>query len=1047
MIRISYVLIFLFSFLAEAKKSSLSDLQQQLKVTEQSIEVTRQKIKENRNIQALPDIYMTLADFQLQKATLSFAIKREKNPKASIEELDTTHEKRMKEEAIETYSLVSTRFLTYRDLDKALYFMAQTYSELAQPDKALQAYKKLTDQFDKSSLWEAAQFAIGNYYFEKKDFAFAMEQFQKILVRQENAYTALAHFRIGWCYINQSKWQSSFNEFEKVFNSQSDIKSADLPDAKGQTDIKEEALIASVWPYLELTSTEMTKRTDLVDPTIYYQQMSPNERVYHKVLQRLANRLTIKKRYRDAARSLYLSLQLTTSAEDKLPTLEEFFILNRDQKLAIWPKDYAQQIQATLENANLKTKNKYEPMVRDVATQLHTTALATKRTEDLEQVIEAYEVYFYLYPKNVNSEEMRINLAEAMYLNKNYVQAAQEYTKVSYRTKKDKKSYMNSALQAYMEGLKQPDKLSRLDRLQAQNGFRKLGQLFVKNFPNDSTVSAVDFNLAKLEFDGREFNKARQLLRQYLAKYPNKEESQQAALLLLDSYYQENDLKRLSAEGQKLLSMSSLSPKIKVSIKELVEQSKLKTVRNLAGDFGSKEYSQNLLKFALNSKDGSLNEPALYEAFLSAKSRKDPKTYSIAETYIAKFPASEKSKAINLELIQMALRSADFRLAGRYLEVYATRYPSDPETKNYLAQAEMIYSKLQSIDDLKRIVNKTGHREEITKLLFEQKNWTELAKEASQLQGLSGSYYQGIALYRRGDRQTSLGLLNRAAEANPNSPYEQQNAAHASFIVAQLEFEKLKSKMKPQVLSPALLKSTVNEVQSLENSLRRVLNLQQGRWVVGSLYLLGQTQLELARFFQNGQAPQGLTVDQLRKALAPQIQKAQEQAKEYFTQCKQIANEQKILTGFTRGCLQPNQIINEENEFLVTSRNLISNDQSLSPLRQSIANQSKDDKAWMRLAEKLFRNRAYADSYLVLSQLVENVPDSADGWAALGVVQLHVGKMDSAIESFKRALSFNANQTLANYALNKLESRFLISSGRQIAGRKPSGVWTHPYLE
>lgn len=1045
--RVLLIVLFLTSSFASAKPSTLADLQKQLKVTEQSIEVTRQKIKENRNIQALPDIYMTLADFQLQKASLSFAIKREKNPKSPIEELDTTQEKRLKEEAIETYSLVSTRFLTYRDLDKTLYFLAQTYSELGQADKALQSYKKLTDQFSKSSLWEAAQFAIGNYYFEKKDFAFAMEQFQKVLDRPENPYTALAHFRIGWCYINQAKWKLSFDQFEKIFNSKSDIKSAALPDVKGQTDIKEEALIASVWPYLELTSTETAKRTDLVDPTIYYQERSPNERVYHKVLQRLANRLTLKKRYRDAARSLYLSLQLTTSAEDKLPTLEEFFLLNRDQKLSIWPKDYAQQIQATLENADLKTKNKYEPMVRDVATQLHTTALATKRTEDLEQVIEAYEVYFFLYPKNSTSEEMRVNLAEALFLNKDYIQAAKEYTKVYVRTKKDNKTYINSALQAYMEGLKQSDKLSRLDRLQAQHGFRKLGAVFVRNYPNDPTVSAVDFNLAKLEFDGREFNNARELLRQFLAKYPNKEETEQAALLLLDSYYQENDLKKLSDEGQKLLSMSSLSPKIKVSIKELVEQSKLKTVRNLAGDFGSKEYSQNLLKFALNSKDGSLNEPALYEAFLSAKSRKDPKTYSIAETYIAKFPNSDKSKAINLELIQMALRSADFRLAGRYLEVYATRYPNDPETKTYLAQAEMIYSKLQSIEDLKRIVSRTGNNEELNRVLFEQKRWNELAKEASQLKGLSGSYYQGIALYRRGDLQTSVGLLNRAADGNPTSADEKANAAHASFIVAQVEFEKLKEKMQPGVLSPALLKSTVNEVQSLENSLRRVLNLQQGRWVVGSLYLLGKAQLELAKFFQNGQPPQGLTSEQLQKALAPQIQKAQEQAKEYFVQCKQIATEQKILTQFLRGCLQPTQNVNEKDEFLTMSPNQLANDSQLASLRITIANQSKDDKAWMRLAEKLFRERAYADAYLVLSQLVENVPESAEGWAALGVMQLHVGKIDSSVDSFKRALSLNAGQPLADYAMKKLENRFSIQSGRQIAGRRPSGVWTHPYLE
>ena len=1042
-------LILIFPLLAYgAKKSQLAELTKQAEVINQSIEVTRNKIKDNRDLSVLPDLYMTLADFQTQKATLSFAIKREKNPKTPIAELDSTAEKRMKEDAIETYNLIITRFSTYRDADKAHFYMAHEYKEINEPEKALGAYKKLTDNFPKSPLWEAAQFAIGNHYFEKKDFDFALKMLAKVVERPENPYTALAQFRMGWCHINKAKWLQALEQFEKVYTSKSSITVAAVPGVSSDSDIKEESMVASVWPMLELAPEVVSKNAKFSDPVAYYKRHAMDDNVFLKVLNRLARRLQLKKRHREAANALYLALQLTANPEQKIPLLEDFYLTNRDQKLSLWPEGYIQQVVDSLEHADAATLKKYEPLARDVATQMHILARSTKRAEDIDQTVDAYSAYFYLYPRSPKKIELQLNYAEALFNSKRFIQAALKYESLARVSKKDSKALANSALQAYIEGLKDHDKLSRLDRLQGQAGFERLSKKFIDRWRNDPAVPGIEFNLSKLYFDKREFDRARQSLRNYVTKYPDREETEQAALMLLDTFYQENDLKNLSKEGDSLLAQARLNSKVKGTIKDMVETAKLRRVRALAGDFGSKQYSENLLQLAQSSTDKSVGESALYEAFLSAKSRKDPKTYSIGETYLSRFPNSAKAASVDLELIQMAMQSANFRLAARYMEGYNSRHPQDNEAGSYLSQAETIYSQLQSLSDLQRITRKTGNVDKLARTMFLQRRWNELERIANQARGVSGTYYQGIAIYRSGNKSKAMELLNRVAASSPSSQEETDAVAHARFLNAMMEFDKARAQWKPQVISPAILKGAATQAQEVERNLQSVLELQKGNWVVGSLYMLGRLQLELARFFQSAQPPPGMSPQQLQQALSGQVKTAQNRAQEFFTQCRKIAVEKQIFTRFTAGCAQPNgALISEADEFPVPSPSRVANDPQLANLQQAVAAASDDVGAWFRLAERLFSTQAYNDAELVLMRLIESKDRTAQAWAALGVVRLHLGDTDGATSALKKAKEIEPTQPLANHALNRLSTKFSAASGRQPAMRKPSGVWTHRWLE
>ncbi len=128
-------------------------------------------------------------------------------------------------------------------------------------------------------------------------------------------------------------------------------------------------------------------------------------------------------------------------------------------------------------------------------------------------------------------------------------------------------------------------------------------------------------------------------------------------------YYIRDDLKGLVSEGNALVSKIQFNPQTRAKVQELVQQAQLKNVKSLAGDFGSKKYADDIIKFAKSNKNSTLGESALFEAFTALKSQNDEKAFEVGEDYLASFPKSNKAKEILLTMTQMALISVDMRRA------------------------------------------------------------------------------------------------------------------------------------------------------------------------------------------------------------------------------------------------------------------------------------------------------------------------------------------------------------------------------------------------
>ncbi|MDX9730472.1 MAG: tetratricopeptide repeat protein, partial [Bdellovibrionales bacterium] len=234
----------------------MSLLQGQLSNIEQKIAVTASEIKRVRDSEFLPDLYFSLADLHLQKSRLMYMIKVNKNKGVPLSEIDFTAEKRPKQEAIDIYQKVYAFFPKSKLRDRALFFKALELRDIGQSEEMIKAFGQLRQEFPESTHLLEANIILGDYFLEeKKDIEGALEAFRRVLSRELSAYTPLAHYRIGWCLINQQKYDLAVTSFEEAIRTQGLISknlSDQLPELYRKTDIRREAVLSMAVPYVEI---------------------------------------------------------------------------------------------------------------------------------------------------------------------------------------------------------------------------------------------------------------------------------------------------------------------------------------------------------------------------------------------------------------------------------------------------------------------------------------------------------------------------------------------------------------------------------------------------------------------------------------------------------------------------------------------------------------------------------------------------------------------------------------------------------------------------
>lgn len=1096
--------------------TEVSELQEQLRSTEKKITVTVSEIKRVRDTEFLPELYFSLADLHLQKSRLMYLIKVNKNKGVPITEIDFTAEKRPKQEAIDIYQKVYAFFPKSKLRDRALFFKALELRDIGQSDAMIKTFGQLNQEFPDSQNLLEANIILGDYFLEeKKDIEGALEAFRRVIAKDLSAYTPLAHYRIGWCFINQQKYKEAVTAFEEAVRTQGLVSrnlSLDLPELYRKTDIRREAVLSLAVPYVEIygdykaslkedaakekaakaaiksgmnvpavTSAAAVKELPqkvsewkkpgaatpspapslaasltpsvstkvdvekeplavVLHPVEYFKKISDGHLTYRRVLSRVGRRLALKEMWREVGDVWIEVLVASSDPEVKFEAIQRW---NEAIKKANQVTDQirfiehavitTQEIRARAVDRKGKFNRKeanqlkfLELITRDIATRIQQAARIKSSREDFLVAAQAYEIYQIGFPQNRDLSKMLINKAESLYRAEDWARAGLEFETLSrtVKVKRKQNEFKESAIQAYVNALKEPEKLSPIDLVRARRGVRDVGTNWVVTHMRHPAAASTAYNIGQSWYEDRLLPQAIQSFTFFIKNFSRDARTRDAIFMIINAYSQLDDFKGLIDAAKQLEKTRGLADDDRKAIRDLSRRAQLKDLQIAAGDFGSKEYAENLKNLASKYKDSSMGSAALYEAFTSLRSKRDPELYDVGEALLEKHSDSAFTKEVVSSMAQTALITADFERAARYLSRFSDKYPDEKESKEWRKNSAQIYEWLGEFKEAKRLYFSLGDQESVTRCEFLGGEWVSLEKSTARMNTDLAAYYGALALWRQGRQAEALPRLKKIASSD-----NLDRSSHARFLLAQRALESFRAIQMRNAADQSALVNKVKSFQVLSKELNEIVKAGAGRWTIASLYLLGQANFELGRFIADSPLPAGLKPEEqaiYRRELSKQAKQYTDGASVVFGQCLETAERFEVFTAYVQGCREKGRkVVKEEADTIQFSKKKGSAPPKLArSLRAKLYDTPRDVAVLRDLATAYMNEQQYWVAMAIFNRILEIEENSALAMAGIGVGRLYVNDLDVGADWLKKAMKASSSEPTAVWNLSGLYNEF-----------------------
>lgn len=1031
---------------AQKRQEFIGKLRRDIAKVAHSIEVTNELIGRSRGAPYLPDIMLRLAELYIEQARYEFYLVHEERGEDAKGSAVAPTAKLLKEKAVETYIRVLDEYPQFKDNDKILFFLAHEYRELGEYEKMVGRYEELVSKHPKSSLVMDAYVVLGDYRFDKQDLAGAKSYYQKILDAPENPTQDMAHFKMGWVYLNETDYKEALHHFEAAVSSNND------PDQIGSRqeqqrliNVKREALIDLAYAYTEVHKPKGAIR--------YFKKLATSRQMYLLALAKLANRYFVKQDFIASAAVYREIAKLSHDAEQNLDFTGRIYESTKTSRnYGLVHQDVAEMLSAVddyrfdwrySETERRTAAKDFEVYTRDLVTRAQAAALRTKNAQLLPRVALAYAEYLDSFPSTENTKDVVANLADTLFEAKLYLRAGDRYeesARVVGDDPKGKEEALYNACVAFRETLQNTDKLSRFERIWAQNGLIKNGLAYVELFPGSPKVAELKLNIGRSYYEAGDFDKAIGVFNEFLTTYKGHKDAMSVADLILDSYAQQQKFDQLAARARELANSGlgdesfrrrMLSTAEKAEGRQIGEviltASVNKTSQGSAGD--------EIRKYWANNKNSPMAERALYTAFVQYKESRDyDKTFETGNQFIGAYPNSQYLGDVFGTLASLATQTGDFEKATVYLEEYYKRFPSEPSAQKMLAQAGVIKRLIGdhrgAILAFQELVargrDRAARSDYASKMLasYESLNdWEGMQRAAKYVlsvdpKNVKAHLMLGLAAEKSGNLEAATQFFQQAMRAagRSSSDEEADDAARAAFLAGDSIFKQF-DRVRAEGDVGAAAERKAGLLQALESAMGDAVGYNRGTWAVAALHRIALAYGGFASFLENAPVPQGMSaneVAQYKSIVGQQVRDIRSKSDEYFAACVEKARELNVFNGAVLGCASKGA----EQTVPAVSRSNASAPprQRYDELRAALTKNPSDLDAIAELSAYFLANGEPAKAKLTASRGAEI--DERDGRFPnqMGMADLMLGDIQSAFLGFQRAVDLRHPYAAANAA-------------------------------
>lgn len=564
---------------------------------------------------------------------------------AAPQRVKSASSKKYLSKAVDMYDMIQRKFPRYEQLDLVIFNNAFTRQQLDQNKLAENLYRDLLARFPNSELIPDSHLALGEMLFERKDFAKALIEFNKIKNYPTSRVYPYGLYKAGWAKYNLRDTGGAIKELEAVVAFGKRVEKEGLD---GRLDLRAEALSDMVlffsdmgepskaYAYFKEQAGESAVGPYLLKLAALYVRHSKHTE-HERVLRDLIGRNPTSPSVPDAYEGLVENYENQRKRSDAVAALKEMDVVC-DAK-GSWAKANkskdANQDMAKVQNSclaslialTLKYSSKWNRTWKKNPTY----------NEFADSAEAAYQIYLKHSFSSDESFETRFAYAEMLFQRAKYREASEQYAVVAREVKNP--VLMHDSGYASVVSLEKAvnDKWSDAD----EKKFLELSDVYLKRNKNGKFVTDLRFKRAFIAYEKSRYSEAMPVFEDLGFKQKQSAFSEKSQNLYLDILNIKKDYGQLREFSGKLLK-TGLSEARTKQVRKVFEEASFAEAQSKEESGEYVGASESYERFAIDNPTSALADKSYWNAIsLAQRSGQINRATKMAANFGKQFPKSE----------------------------------------------------------------------------------------------------------------------------------------------------------------------------------------------------------------------------------------------------------------------------------------------------------------------------------------------------------------------------------------------------------------------
>jgi TolA-binding protein len=590
--------------------------------------------------------------------------------------------------------------------DRVLYQLARAYELAGELPRALATLDQLVQRYPQTRYVDEANFRRGELLFATGDYAAAERAFATVLGRaQPTPFHDRSLYMRGWTQFKQSRLEEALQSFFGVL----DLKLAGIDNdgalsaAAGLTRADRE-LVEDTLRVVSL-SLQSLQGAESIARFTGGARGSYEVRVYEA----LGETYVKQERIKDAA-DTFAAFARRNPLHTRAPLLQarviDIYQENGFATLALDAKrEYVERYGAgsELKRTNLTAWQLAQPLVRthlaELAQHHHAAAQKHRKAEDYEQAARWYREYLAAFPTDPQAAEKNFLLAELLFENGRFTEAALEYERVAYAYP----AHARSADAGYAALLSHEQQRRRssdaAERLQAEQAGVDSALRFADGFAADTRTGRVLTSTAETLYRLGQADRASEVAQRVLRLDPPAaaEDRRTASLVIAHAAFDRGAFERAEAGYREVLALTGAQDRQRSELAERIGASIYKQGEQARAENRLLDAANHFERVAVAAPGSAAAVAAPVDAAAVLIALKDwDRAAALLTDFRSRQPDHPLAKDAGEKLAAIYLEQGRWVQAGAELERIAAAQPDPRLAREALWQAAELYEKAEA---------------------------------------------------------------------------------------------------------------------------------------------------------------------------------------------------------------------------------------------------------------------------------------------------------------------------------------------------------------